>query len=81
MNEQMESLIVRYAVAGLMAGAALTAIGQVVPKLPTIEEGQEARENCLGHEAPEDARASRIARPVQVGRQRLGDQRGGVAGT
>jgi TPR repeat protein len=44
----MDSLIGRCAVAGLLAVAAAAALGQVVPKLPTIEEGQEARENCLG---------------------------------
>jgi TPR repeat protein len=44
----MDSLIGRCAVAGLLAVAAAAALGQVVPKLPTIEEGREARENCLG---------------------------------
>ena len=44
----MDSLIRCCAVAGLLASTALAAFGQVVPKLPTIEEGQEARENCLG---------------------------------
>ena len=44
----MDSLIGRCAVAVLLATAAVAALGQVVPKLPTIEEGQEARENCLG---------------------------------
>ena len=44
----MDSLIGRCAVAVLLAGAAVSALGQLVPKLPTIEEGQEARENCLG---------------------------------
>lgn len=43
-----DSVIRRCAVAGLLAGAAVAALGQVVPKLPTIQEGQEARENCLG---------------------------------
>jgi hypothetical protein len=41
-------LIRRCAVSGLLAGAAVAALGQVVPTLPTTQEGQEARENCLG---------------------------------
>ena len=44
----MDSLTGRCVVAGLLAGAAVAALGQVVPQLPTIEEGQQARENCLG---------------------------------
>jgi TPR repeat protein len=44
----MDRLTRRCAVAGLLAGAAVVAHGQIVPKLPSIEEGQEARENCLG---------------------------------
>lgn len=38
----------RCAVAGLLTSAAVASLGQIVPTLPTIEEGQEARENCLG---------------------------------
>jgi TPR repeat protein len=44
----MDGLARRCTVAGLLAGAGVVALGQVVPRLPAIEEGQEARENCLG---------------------------------
>ena len=44
----MDSLIRRCAVAGLLAGTALAAFGQVLPLSPAIDDCQDARVTCLG---------------------------------